>query len=219
MFRLVLSTFRGVAIASTAATQARTWQINPETIVLGLSVLAELLVAWVIYYEWEGGRLDSFLADAERLVEDRRAIYIAFCGLPQSNLNPQNQMFKEHLESSGDKNLLDACHKNIRLLSRIGARLPRIWWLRRTPVDWHVAAILWMILGPYIEERRKESGPTYADMFLVYALASTKRLLAQKRRTWTLRDPDRKRKQDVIFTRDEFLAMRKELKRSLMRKG
>ncbi len=196
--------------------------MNPvtlETIGLAISALAEFVVAWVIYYEWEGGRLDQFLADADLLVQDRHNIYGAFCGLPRSGSKPQNQVFKEYLESEGSTELLDSCHKNIRLLSRIGARLPKVPWLKRTPLDWHVAAILWMILGPYVEDRRKESGPSYADTFLKYALASTKHLLAQKRETWTIRDPDRSRKQDVSFSREELLAMQKDLKLSRKRKN
>jgi len=196
--------------------------MNPttlETIVLAISALAEFVVAWVIYYEWEGGRLVQFLGEADLLVKDRHDIYFAFCGLPQPSSKPQNQGFKEYLELEGNTELLDSCHKNIRLLSRIGARLPKVPWLKRTPLDWHVAAILWMILGPYVEDRRKESGPSYADTFLKYALASTKHLLAQKRDTWTIRDPDRSRRQDVSLSREELLAMQKELKLSRKRKN
>jgi hypothetical protein len=194
-------------------------EITLETIVLGVSALAEFLVAWVIYYEWEAGRLDHFLDDADLLADDRDAIYKAYCGLPHSNAKSRSQAFKEHLESQGTQELLTHCHKNIRLLSRIGSRLPIIPWLKRTPVDWHVAALLWMILGPYVESRRAEAGPTYADNFLKYALASTDHLLSQERDTWTIRDPDRTRKQDVSFSRAEMKAMRNELKKRRKRKG
>ena len=190
-----------------------------ENTLLAVSAFAEFVVAWVIYYEWEGGRLDDFLADADRSVEDRHTIYETFCSLPQAGAKARSQAFKDFVELHGDKKLLDACHTNIRLLSRIGSRLPLIPWLKRTPLDWHVAALLWMILGPYVEGRRDEAGPTYADNFLRYALASTDHLLAQKRDTWTIRDPDRTRMQDVTFSRAEMKAMRIELKASLKRKG
>jgi len=184
---------------------------------LGLSVLAELLVAWVIFYELEAGRLDSFLSDAGDLTDERNKIYKAFCGLPQPGPGKTRSVaFAEYLESSEDGCLLDACYKNIRLFNRIGARLPKLWSLRRTPLDWHVAAVMWMILGPYVDKRRDESGRSYAESFLMYALASTGRLLKQKNRlSWTVRDPDRARKQDVVFTRQEFVAAKADLKRRL----
>jgi hypothetical protein len=182
---------------------------------LALSASAELLVAWVIYYEWEGGRLDEFLADADRLVQDRNNIYLAYCGLEISEEVTRESAFKKLLDSSDNKELLDSCHKNIRLLSRIGARLPKVWWLKRTPLDWHVAAILWFILGSYVEERRREFGPSYAEWFLRYALSSTNRLLSQKRNSWTLRDPDRSRRSDVSISRQELVKMKDNLKSSL----
>ena len=193
--------------------------MNLDTILLALSAVAEFLVAGVIYFEWEGGRLDHFLEDVDLLAEDRRKIYKAFCGLPQTDPKSQSQILQEFLELGTDQELLGACDKNIRLLSRIGARLPSLRWLKRTPLDWHVAAILWIILGPYVEGRRKEAGPTYAYTFLKYALASTEHLLAQERDTWILRDPDRLRGRDVQFSREQLLAMKKQLTLSLKRKS
>jgi hypothetical protein len=131
----------------------------------------------------------------------------------------QSQAFKEHLEMGNNHELRNACHKNIRLLSRIGARLPKLWWLRKTPLDWHVAVMLWVILGPYVEDRRRDFGPSYADSFVKYALASTKELLAQERNVWTLHDPDRVRKQDVCVTREDLIAMKKELDLSVKRRN
>jgi hypothetical protein len=193
--------------------------MNADTTLTGISAIAEVLVAWVIYYELEGGRLDQFLSDSDSYVEDRQRIYRAFCGLGDISLKEKREAFKELLERGEDEKLRSSCHQVIRLVSRIGARLPRIWWLKRTPVDWHVAALLWIVLGPYVEERRQEAGPTYAESFVRYALASTKRLLAQRRDTWIIRDPDRTRREDVQYSRKDVLAIRKELKLSLKRKG
>jgi hypothetical protein len=79
--------------------------------------------------------------------------------------------------------------------------------------------MLWVILGSYVEDRRSDYGPSYADTFLKYALASTKHLLAQKRDVWTIRDPERSRKQDVCITRDDLLIMQEDVRRSLKRRN
>jgi hypothetical protein len=190
-----------------------------EAVFTACGVGAELLVAAVIWYEWEGGRLDQFLTDADQLASDRNAIYKAYCGLPRSDARAQSELFKELLEADSVGELLNHCHSNIRLLSRIGSRLPRVPWLRRTPLDWHIPVLMWVILAPYIEERRREAGPSYADNFLRYALASTKRLLKQERDTWTIRDPDRNRNLDVIITRQFLVQIKKDLKSGLNSKG
>jgi hypothetical protein len=49
--------------------------IDWEAVFTALGVVAELLVAGVIYYEWEGGKLDRFLEDVDKLAEERNCIY------------------------------------------------------------------------------------------------------------------------------------------------
>jgi hypothetical protein len=188
-----------------------------DTIFLGASAFFEFLVAGVIFYEWEGGRLDRFLEDTDRLTIQRQRIYRAYCGLKDSGAKGRGDAFKRLLETPGNEELLEDCLENIRLLSRIGARLPKTWLIKKTPIEWHVAAILWTILSSFVEGKRKEVGPSYANNFLAYARVSTKELLGQKRNKWTLRDPDTVRRCDVIFTREEMSATEAELKESLER--
>jgi len=193
--------------------------MSPDPAPLAASTLAELLVAWVIYCEFEGSRLDQFLADSDLFVKDREALYKSFCELSDLPLDDRRRAFKERLESGKDGDLLKSCHQTIRLVSRIGARVPTVRWLRRTPIDWHVAALLWIVLGPYVQARRREAGPSYAESFLKYALASTKRLLSQKRDAWLIRDPDRSRKCDVRYAREDLLLIKEELRSEIKRKG
>lgn len=35
----------------------------------------------MIYYEWEGGKLDRFLEDADKLADERNRIYRHYCSL------------------------------------------------------------------------------------------------------------------------------------------
>ena len=182
-----------------------------------LGVIAELLVAWVIYYEWEVGKLDRFLEDADKLADERNRIYRDYCGLALSGAQARSDAFTALIEQSSE--LQAACHQNIRLMSRIGARLPRTPFFKRTPLEWHVAAILWMILSSYVDKRREESGRTFAQTFLRYALLSIRQLLKQKRDRWMVRDPERTRKQDFEFSRQEMEAAVLMIRTSLKRKS
>jgi hypothetical protein len=181
---------------------------------LFVTAVGEVAIAFVIFWEWEGSRLDQFLSDADNNI-GRKAIFKAYCGLDSKPETPRNVAFKELLEKPGKEieELRDSCDENIRLFSRVGARLPHIW--RRRALDWHVVVILWEILGPYVEERRREAGPTFAKSFLEYALASAKHLQEQDRGEWVIRDPDFSRKRNVTIDRARLVQMQKELKKSL----
>ena len=185
-----------------------------DTVFAGISAVGEVLIAWVIFYEWEGGRLDHFLKDADSLLKERHRIYSAYCGLPESGSKPRNQLLKELIdEDEIPHKLNDAAHKNIRLLSRIGARMPTRFTpsMRKTVLDWYVVVILWVMLGPYVMARRADAGRTYAHTFLVYALESVKHLLEQGQQTMTVRDPDRGRKKDVVLHKTDLIRIQHEL--------
>jgi hypothetical protein len=180
-----------------------------------VSALGEFIIAFVIYWEWEGNRLDQFLADAGSENVKRKEIFKAYCGLELREGTPRNQMFKNILGSAERHELKDLCDENIRLFSRVGARLPIFPPLRNRALDWHVVVFLWEILGPYVEERRVAAGPSFAAPFLEYAFASVERLLRQKRNSWEIIDPDVIRNRNVTITREHLERMRDKLRRSL----
>jgi hypothetical protein len=187
--------------------------VDWEAVFSGLGVIAEVAVASVIFYEFESNRLDRFLEDADKLSEDRRLIYATYCELTEGSIAARSDTFATRIRS--DQKLQNACDNNIRLMSRIGARLPHLFRFKRIPIEWHVAAATWIILASYVEGKRNEVGPTFAKHFIPYALASTKGLLKQKRETWVLRDPNGKR--DMTFTVQDMKSTREDLKRSLRR--
>jgi hypothetical protein len=193
-----------------------------DTWLLGINAVGEFLIAFVIYREWEGNRLDHFLedVDSKEAADGRKTIYTEYCGLLPTKEKTQRQLFKEKLETPDNVTLREICRKDIRLLSRIGARRPTKWFSsKNVALDWHVVVLLWEMLGLYVEERREEAGPTYAKPFLEYARASADQLLKQDRNTWTIRDPDLRRKQNVILTRERLEEMEEELGKSLEREG
>lgn len=182
------------------------------------SAIGEFLIAFVIYWEWEGNRLDRFLEDAGDKNEERKKIFNEYCGLNCPEGKARNQAFKDMLSLMEHEQLREICNDNIRLFSRVGARLPLWPTLKNRVLDWHVVVFLWEILGPYVEERRRAAGPSFAVSFLGYALASVKRLLRQRRDEWVIVDPDLARKQNVSVTRNRLEQMREELQASLASK-
>ena len=180
-----------------------------------LGVTAELLVAAVIYWEFESTRLDHFLESAETGKTERANIFEQYCGLPEDPSSPRNERFRLMLEDSRHKDLRDNCNDAIRLFSRVGARLPRI--MKRHPLDWHVVVFMWEILGPYVCDRRQKAGPTFAVTFLEYARRSTKHLLKQNRDVWFVVDPKRDRKCDVEISRTRLEQICEEITIELKR--
>jgi hypothetical protein len=182
---------------------------------LMFSALGEFLIAFVIYWEWEGNRFDNFLKDAADNNKERKKVFDAYCGLSCPDNKARNEVFKEMLGSEEHTELKDICDENIRLFSRVGARLPLLPPLRGRVLDWHVVVFLWEILGPYVEERRRAAGPSFAVTFLKYALASVKHLQKQKRDSWVVIDPNVTRKHDVVITRTRMAQMQEDLQRGL----
>jgi hypothetical protein len=182
-----------------------------------VSAAGEWAIAFVIYWEWEGSRLDHFLEDThlDARKTERKQIFSEYCGLDSSAERPRNERFRERIEQTEHENLREICDDNVRLFSRIGARLPLFPPLRNRVLDWHVVVFLWEILGPYVEQRRRAAGPAFAKSFLKYALASVNRLLKQKRNKWVIADPDLTRKHDVDVTRARLVQMQGELRAGL----
>ena len=201
---------------------AHWWCALSDKFIAVVSALGEWGIVAVIFWEWESSRFDHFLEDADpkSTGDARKKIYDAYCGLAAPPGKIRNELFKSELEKPGNEALRDICHDHSRLMSRIGARLPFSPSFKSRALEWHVPVFLWEILGHYILSRRNDSGPSYAESFLEYALASVNRLLKQKgRNTWTIHDPNVPRKQDVVLTRDYLMKMKMGLIAELKRPG
>jgi hypothetical protein len=183
-----------------------------DTWISAISAVGEWAIAIVILWEWEGSRVDHFIEDVgtEESTRGRTKIFSEYLKISEGT-QPRNELFKEELEKPENKELRETCAESIRCLSRIGARMPWIWPLKNIVLDWHVVVFLWEILGPYVRQKRNEVGTSYATSFLRYALASLERLLKQKRKQWTIRDPALPKKV-VVLTRNHMEQMKGELR-------
>jgi hypothetical protein len=128
------------------------------------TVLAELVVAAVIYVEVEQGRRDRFYEEAtnEVAAKDRALLYKAFGSLAASYPKPVVgsglvDAFGHQVEL--DDTLRNAAEKQLFAFSQIG-RLDRHW----LAIDWfpQVALCLPVMLSGLINERRETRGQAYA---------------------------------------------------------
>ena len=151
-----------------------------DTWVLAGSMVGEFAIAAVIYLEIEAHRLDRFLESAfcSDHFKARADIYGRYCAISSHGEN-RRQAFLELIKSNPE--LAEKCNYEIALMSRIGNCLPWLPWLRRRAVRWfpHSVVFLWEILGPYVEQRRKDSVPRWGHDFVRFALECLKEIRSQ----------------------------------------
>jgi hypothetical protein len=167
------------------------WQTPPSSRVIEFStIVAEMLVAVVIYFEMEQSRRDHFLekATTEHADHDRREIYGAFVEIPgEMTLGERsrefiNKMYAEELhpapsdgtasKGQGGITLKQRCDRQIALFNDLGVTISS-WYSQRQPLVElfpHAAVYIWIILGPYIIQRRRDTGEWLAKPLLRFTL-------------------------------------------------
>jgi hypothetical protein len=177
--------------------------------------LGEWAIVAVIYWEWEGNRLDAILHEAGDQIYKRNKIFSEYCRVESSHSASRSEAFADKLLI--DEELRTICDDNVRLMSRLGAQVPMLFSpLRRQALEWHVVTFMWEILGPYVDRRRNTAGPSFAKPFLKYALASAGHLLKQRRNDWTIIDPSSpKDGKHVVIPRQRLEHMQQELRERL----
>lgn len=162
-----------------------------------ISAGAELLVALVILYEVEQQRRSSFLEEASQIepFDERTSIFAAFLDASGTTASEKSEAFCESLWK--DPTLRKKCDRQIVLFTRLGHLLtPRLFsWIvsNESILGWfpQSAAILWLILRPYIQERRRRSGRWWAKEFERFVAASVDFLFRNGVETLQMYHPER----------------------------
>jgi len=185
-------------------------------------VLAELVVAWVIYRELRLNRNAAFLEKATQFDanEDRRKIYQACFNSPVvcSNIDEASKSFDEYASTNHD--IRRRCEKQIALFNELGLVYRREFWLfrdRLVTVLPHAAVYLWIFCRPQIARRRKDTGWWYAQPMIGFTLESVKYVLKFNRPLY-LRDESSNQKHLAVSVAD-LKNIRAELKLELRRVG
>ena len=151
-----------------------------QTLLSWLMVAAEILVALVIYLELEQNRRLSFLdkATGESADQDRRKIYEQYVQLGEfADLEQRSKAFVQKMYQ--DPELKLCCDRQIAIFNDLGITIEE-WFSRKKPlvrVFPHAALHMWLILNPYILERRADSGDWFARPLLKFTLRCVKFVL------------------------------------------
>lgn len=155
------------------------YRLLSSNVVIGwATVVAELVVAYVIYVELSASALQNFIQRTTEpsATEDRSDIYKAFMELlKHSNLDTASKAFAEKFNT--DPCLKRKCDKQIAHFNALGIAIDH-WFIRGTQerrivqIFPHAPVLLWVILGPYIKQRRLDSGSWFATPLLKFTLAS-----------------------------------------------
>jgi hypothetical protein len=137
-----------------------------------LTIVAELVVAYVIYLEVEHSRQANYFEKATQAGanKDRGIIYEAFVRLgPESMpLKDRRKEFFDLIHAKPD--IRECCDSQIRLINELGFTATRTLASKKDFVALfpHGPIFLWYIAGPYIEERAGDTGPWYARHLMVF---------------------------------------------------
>ncbi len=201
----------------------RLWEMcTIDWAALGIWVGAamELCVALVILYEIEQHRRSSFLEEAssEQLFKDRQDIYKVFLEAEGTTVEAKSEAFCESLWHNHE--LRTKCDRQLVLFNKLGYLLapPPISWIvsNESILQWfpQSVAILWLILTPYITERRKKNGQWWAKQFSDYTAASVSFLLRNGVQILEMFHPDRSDFPGLTIGKDQLQAIQRQLRRN-----
>src|SRR5438093_517702 len=117
------------------------------------TLVAELAIAVVIYYEIEENRASAFLQESYGDTYKKRSeIYNKFVDAVGETLEEKTKRFMELLRS--DHALLDDCNMELLQFARYHHMLRRSFFHRNLMSEWfpQVLVKLWVILGQYTEQ-------------------------------------------------------------------
>lgn len=178
-----------------------------------LLFVSEIAVAAVIYFELEHSRRTAFLekATGKDSDQERREIYAAYFELSDASQSSDDRAkkFMEHLFTETD--LKKKCDNEIALFNEIGFMIrPRLTQKKQlVEIFPHAPVYIWMILRPYVLQRRTDTGPYFACFYFNF----TKRCLdfvIKRTNGLHLRRPDGS--DGCRISRAELLRMREEIR-------
>ena len=190
-------------------------------------VLAELVVAGVIYGELEENRIVAFLAKATdfKTNQERRKIYTAYFDLPMTcnTVDAASAAFNEH--ALKDEGIKKACDKEIALFNELGlVSGKRRWWGWRRPnrlvkILPHAAVYVWVFCRHRIALRRSNTGPWFAKPLLEFTLESVKYVLTFNQSLWLRPESDEIEKRTLEISVRDLHRIRCELEEELSKKA
>jgi hypothetical protein len=178
------------------------------------TVFAELLIAAAILYELEENRRNNFFTEAadRKNYQARGKVYSAFFETEGNCVEDKSRKFCEQVWK--DVKLKRQCERHILLFGRLEqirrhALVRRSEYVRLFP---HTVVLFWIMLQPYIEERRALTGEWWATDFIDLTERCLSYLLEKPDRKLWLYDSDRTRKKDLEISTDNLRRVQDSLR-------
>jgi len=203
-----------------------------KSVTLGewLGFIGELLVALVIYWELKANREAEFLKAAFEKEEyvKREPLYRLFFNYTAGSWRERGDKLAEDLFQENNLDLKIMCGEQLWRLDSLGhvtrpnilrRIVPQIFWRQESASFFpHSILFFWVMLRRHVILRRAMTGPWWAHNFLRYTTECTEYILRSKVPSVTLYDPDRVRKADIVFSRNELRKIKRELRSILKNK-
>jgi hypothetical protein len=152
---------------------------SSDRLVMWLTFVAELIVAWVIYLELETTRRTNYIAATNRdeANEARGFIYSKYLEITAPTLEERSKLFVARMYH--DPELKLKCDRQIELFNSLGLIISSWFTQKKSYVRIfpHAAIYIWIILQQYIVSRRSDAGQFFAEPMLTFALRCTKFLI------------------------------------------
>ena len=183
------------------------------------TAVGEFAIAAVIMWEMEENRRERFLAEAAHMENyvDRGKIYSAFYETEGDSIEERSAEFCKRIWKAGEENssLKNRCERQIVLFNRLGQIRSRAWLHRRDYVKLfpHAVVLFWIMIRPYIVERRGMTGDWWASDFQRLTERCIEFLFdGNPNAHLTLYDSNRERKKDLIIPTSRLRELQDELK-------
>ena len=135
---------------------------------------AEMIVAGVLYLEFERNRRMKFIEQAtdRNAMKDRLAVYKAFCALPDSSVSARSRTFAEHLKGEAGEAVRAQCEAQLSLLNAFGFETSRWFSFNRDlrHLFPHGPVRMGIILHQYLGDELSRSGPLNARHAMSFIL-------------------------------------------------
>lgn len=155
-----------------------------EILPLWLTFIAEIGVVWVIWRESETTRRNHFIETTTRdeRNQERATIYAAYLEIKEPDFEQRSRLLvaKMHADTQDFKR---QCDRQIELFNGLGLIISPWFTRKKTYVRIfpHAAIYMWIILRPYITQRRMDAGTFFAEPMLKFMLACAEFLIKENR--------------------------------------
>lgn len=182
------------------------------------TAIGEFLIAGVIWWEMEENRRERFMVEAAQIAnyQDRGKIYSAFYDTDGESIQERSAEFCKRIwrEEESNAELKTSCERQIVLFNRLGQISRRAWFYKRDYVKLfpHAVVIFWIMLKPYIVNRRGMTGDWWGSDFEQLTKRCLEFLFDENPNAHlSLYDHNRERKKDLIIPTSHLRELQVEL--------